>query len=373
VVRTSRPLGRGRGRLPVVSGSIHRYALLALVAAGGLKAQGFTSPRGFGSVEGDARHFALFHPGYERFMQIDASQTGIPAAALRSIAFRRDGDVAASLATPRSVDLTVRMGTADLANATGDFTADWSAPPTTVFTTKTIQTPDWSRLAAARPAPFDLVIPFDVAWSYDGSAPLAFELQMENTTGFLGPEVDADFGAPNPFTQAVGQAFDFGCLVRGQFLEMSHTLDIENYGPSHTPFGIRVGFSVALAPRQQAAVVNIDFSDPALTVPGLCAPLHALPNISLPLGVTDALGTVPRTWFELPYSLQLEGIHLFTQALVLDPGVFGIPAAVSERRDAVVPDAPHSAPPSAYTYATSAQAARGTLWRDRAVIVHFGQ
>ncbi|MGA1606561.1 MAG: hypothetical protein ACO4CT_06225, partial [Planctomycetota bacterium] len=277
------------------------------------------------------------------------------------------------LATPRSVYLTVRMGTADLANATGDFTADWSAPPTTVFTTKTIQTPDWSRLAAARPAPFDLVIPFDVAWSYDGSAPLAFELQMENTTGFLGPEVDADFGAPNPFTQAVGQAFDFGCLVRGQFLEMSHTLDIENYGPSHTPFGIRVGFSVALAPRQQAAVVNIDFSDPALTVPGLCAPLHALPNISLPLGVTDALGTVPRTWFELPYSLQLEGIHLFTQALVLDPGVFGIPAAVSERRDAVVPDAPHSAPPSAYTYATSAQAARGTLWRNRAVIVHFGQ
>jgi hypothetical protein len=348
--------------------------LLALALALGLAplpAQSLTSPRGLLGVEGDARHFALFNPGYQRFLQIDDSWTGQPVAGIRALAFRRDGEQANPFGGARSVDLEVRLGRADYAAASGSFVGDWTGTPTVAFRSKTIQIPDWSQLAATRPAPFDLLVPLDAAWSYDGTQALAFELTMRNTTGILGPEVDAERGTARGFTQAVGAAFDFGCLVSGQGLEMTHSLDIENHGPNHPTYGIRLGLALRLAPPGQAAVVNLDFSDPMLRVPGLCTTLHALPNIALPLGGTDPSGTIPRVWFDVPHAAALEGLHLFTQALVLDPRGFGLPIALSERRDAVIPDAPRPAPRCAYAYATSATATAATLWRDRGVVVRF--
>src|SRR5690606_14612399 len=95
------------GTLPGVNPP-HR-TIVALAVLGGMaataRAQSFTSPRGLLGLEGDASHFALFDPGYERFMQIDDSQRGTPPVVLRGIAFRRDGDRANSSATARRLDL----------------------------------------------------------------------------------------------------------------------------------------------------------------------------------------------------------------------------------------------------------------------------
>lgn len=348
-----------------------RHLIAVLAAVCPAAAQDFTSPRGLVSTEGDASHFALFHSGYERFMQVDDTQTGHPAAAIRGIAFRRDGDRADPQASARTVDLTVRMGLADYANASGTFATNWNATPTTVFTRKTIRVPDWSQLASTRPAPFDLVLPFDATFTYDGSMAMAFELVMENTTGASSPYVDAERGATLPYRQAVGQTFDFGCLVTGQRIEMAHSLNIENYGPGHALYGIRLGFAVVHAPLSQAAVVNVDITDPNLAVAGLCTKVHALPKISLALGSTSTTGAIPTTWFDVPYSPAFEGLHLFTQALALDPQAPGLPIALSDRRDAVVPDAPRTAPHCAYLYAPSVNDPSATLWRDRGVVVRF--
>lgn len=362
----------GRRRRPACDGlravTSHRALTLLLATATPLAAQDATSPRGLVTTEGDASHFVLFHPGYERFMQIDDTWTGHAAAGLRAIGFRRDGVIANPLATARRVDLTVRLGRSDYAAAGNDFAANWAVPPTTVFTRKTINVPDWSSVAATAPAAFDLVLPFDTLHSYDGSTALAFELVMENTTGTSSADVDAERGTL-PFRQAVGTTFDFGCYIRGESSEMAHSLTVQNHGPSHPQYGIRLGIGVIYAPAMQLAVANLDLSDPALVLPGLCAPIHALPLISLPLGVTSATGVILPRWFDVPHSPTLEGAHLFTQAIALHPQAAGIPVALSDRRDVIIPQSPRPSPACGYLYATQAGATTATFWRDRGIVV----
>ena len=339
--------------------------------AGAAGAQGFTSPRGLLGLEGNSSHFALFDPGYGRFMQIDDTQRATPAATLRGIAFRRDGERANPTATARTLDLTIRLGLGDQANATSSFAANWAASPTTVFTRKSVNVPDWSQLAASRPAPFDLALPFDQSFGYDGSASLAFEFVLENTTGWSGPEVDAERGSSLPYAQATGTAFDYGCLVLGHPVEVSHALALQNWGPTHPQYGLRIGSSVLHAPRSQPAVLNLDISDPGIVMAGACATLHALPIVSIPLGTTTAQGSVAPTWVDLPYAQGLEGIRLFTQVAVLDPQRIGLPVSLSERRDAIFPDAPRPAPACSYLYATSPTATSATVWSGRGVVVRF--
>ena len=141
-------------------------------------AQSFTSPRGFLAVEGDSSHFALFNPGYERFQQIDDTWTGQPLQGLRSIAFRRDGDLASANGGPRQMQLSVDLGEARWASISGNFAGNWSGTPTRVFTPKNVNLPDWTMLPATSPAPFDFPVPFDQPFDYSGNDALAFELTI---------------------------------------------------------------------------------------------------------------------------------------------------------------------------------------------------
>jgi hypothetical protein len=356
-------------RKPMIRPAFIACAALLLLPA---VAQSFTSPLGFEFVEGDEAHFALLNSSYQKFMQIDDTLRGSGVQDIRAIGFRRDGDRVSASGGPRSLDLTVMMGHADYASISGTFATNYKQPPTTVFTRKTVNTPDWSSLAAIRPAPFDFNALFDVKWSYNGSDALVWELHMENVSQTGSPNVDREIGTSGSFTQTFGttRPNSFGCLVAGFGLEMSHTLFLQNYGPSHPQFGMRIGSSVDRAPRNQPTVLNIDLVDPNLAL-GLCANVHALPLVSLSLGTTNANGFIDVTWTDIPHARQLEGIRFHTQALTLDPNRPVVPISLSEDRSAAMPPAPRPAPRAAYVYAPSVTTSSATLWPDRGVIARF--
>ncbi|MFO1054825.1 MAG: hypothetical protein U1F36_21615 [Planctomycetota bacterium] len=345
--------------------------LLAIACSGIARAQAATSPRGLDSLEGDSSHFALFNPGYARFQQIDDTWRG-HAATLRSLAFRRDFDRTSPFGGPRTLDLTVRLGEADYATASGTFATNWSATPTVAFARRSVNTPDWSQLPTSRPMPFQLVFPLDAPFSYTGTLALGFELAMENVTSFGSPDVDAERGTTSALNRAIGIASGFGCLAPGQPIEMSHTLTLENYGPSHAGYGMRIGVACRNAVPTQGVVLNVDFTPQSLTVPGLCGTLRVLPTFGFAVGTSDAGGDLAQTWITLPHLRGLEGLRLFTQALCLAPNLPGIPVVVSEQRDARMPEAPRLPPACGYVYSTSLAAPGDTLWRDRGVVVRFG-
>ncbi len=347
-------------------------ACLALAATAG--AQSFTSPRGFLTVEGDSSHFALFNPGYERFQQIDDTWTGQPVQALRTLSFRRDGALVGQNGGPRTMQLTVDLGEADWNSISGGFASNWVSTPTRVFTPKTVNQPDWSMLAAVTPAPFDFTVPFDTPFNYPGNHAFAFELTIENVAANGSPEVDRELGSSASFNQDFGRSVDFGCLVNGQALEMGHTLFLRNYGPSHPNFGMQFGVGVQYAPVRQNCILNVATTNANLTVPGLCARVHAIPQITIPLGPSDGLGDVPQTFFDFPYFAAAVGVTFVTQALALDPGsTAGIQVALSNDRTATMPAAPRPSPRTAYIYAPFKTTQAATLWRDRGVVVRFAR
>lgn len=334
-------------------------------------AQSFTSPRGLDALEGDASHFALFNPAYVRFQQIDDTQTG-QAATLRSISFRRDAERTAVFGGARALDLTIRLGDADYTTAGGTFASNWSAPPVVAFARRSVNTPDWSQAATARPVPFELTLPLDAPFAYAGARALAFELTMENVAASGGPDVDAEHGTSSPFLSEYGRGTGYGCLAATQPLELTHATWFENWGPTHPGYGMRIGTRVDWADPLQPVVVNLGFVDQSLQIPGLCGTLWVLPTLNIPLGNADANGSIALRWTNLAYLQALEGIRFYSQALALSPSLPGIPVVLSERRDARMPDAPRPPVRCAYLYATSLAATSATLWRGRGVVVRFG-
>lgn len=347
-----------------------RLLLAALALPSAAATQSFTSPRGLGAREGDASHFALFNPAYARFQQIDDSQTG-HAATLVNVAFRRDAERTAVFGGPRALDLTIRLGDADFAAVSGTFAANWFQPPTVAFVRRTVNTPDWSAAANARPMPFELVLPLDAPFPYGGARALAFELLMENVAAAGSPDVDAELGTNAGFLTEYGRATGFGCLAATQPLEMTHAIHLENWGAANPGFGMRIGARVDYVDPAQPVVLNLGFADQPLQIPGLCSTLWVLPTLNVPLGTANPQGSIPLRWTNLAHLAALEGVRFYTQALALAPAVPGLPIVVSERRDAVMPDAPRLPPRCAYLYAGSLAATSATLWRDRGVVVRF--
>ncbi len=346
---------------------------LAIALTSGLKldAQSFTSPKGFEITEGDASHFALFNPNYERFMQIDNTLVGSAVPSINAIAFRQDSERTSAGGNQHTLDLTILLGHADYSQLSGTFASNYKGPATIVFTKKPVNTPNWSQLPSTRPAPFGLRLVLDTKWSYNGQDAFAYELHMENVSGQTSPHVDRELGSSSLFNQALGQSLGLGCLVQNRGIEMGHFLELRNYGPSHAQFGMRLGAKIARAPGKAATVLNLDTVDSNLTVPGLCSTLHCLPVLSLALPLTDVNGEIPTVFTDLPYLSAIEGITFYTQALSLDASRPGIAVSVSDAQVARMPDAARVSPQASYLYAPLVTSASSSLWADRAIVTRF--
>jgi hypothetical protein len=311
--------------------------IVALFLAAPLAAQAWTSPAGFGSVEGNEVFERLFGATDLRFQQIDATLVGSAPRTLRSIAFRRDGAIASRDGRDRDVTLTVVLANGN-ATPSGTFGANYAGLPSWTVSSRRIHCPDWSSLTAA-PAQFDFVVPFDAPWAYDGTQPLLWEVVATASSRSEGLAVDRHVGA-SPFGYAEGTALGTGCIARAWTAPFSHVTALFNYGSANPSFGMRLAVRTENAPPNESVVMNVAFVPNPFTLPGLCGDIQFLPLTTSAIGQAGVEGHTPLLYKDFPYAPGLEGITVVTQALALDPSRSGLPIVLSEGRRTTMPAVP---------------------------------
>jgi hypothetical protein len=103
---------------------------------------------------------------------------------------------------------------------------------------------------------------------------------------------------------------------------------------------MRLQADVRRGPAAAPAWLNISMQDPLLTLPGLCGVVHALPEVQLSLGTTDAGGNSLGTVVRFPWISALRSAPLHMQAFAFDAGQSGLPLVLSNGSVALWPAPP---------------------------------
>jgi hypothetical protein len=319
------------------------WIAIGLVLAAPAAAQTFTSPKGYDTVEASGSHsHVLGAVDGLRWQQVDATLKGAGYQNLSSIAWRRDGVEADNTAWGARTfqQLSVVLAHATLGSMSNDFGANYKDAPVVVFTPKDVSAPDWTQKPAAAPAPFNLRLSFDRAWSYNGQDDFLWEVVSQRVIPM--PATLRSYGfdyqpVSGTFTQtAHGAALGTGCLVTGQSSRFVLSVTVENQGAR-----LRLRHSVNFGPRNAPVFTFLDGADANQTVPGLCAPLRALPTVVLPLGGSSPTGSAASAYVTVvPYDPAILGRDLYLQAAGADGGQAGLPFAVSQARRVTLPARP---------------------------------
>ena len=305
--------------------------------------QTFTSPANMATTEGSGSYgYVLGAASAVRWQQVDATLRGAGYQNIHSIAFRRDGVLATNAAFgPRVLQgLCVWMAHASLPAIRKEQDANYKDTPVLVFTPKDVNAPDWSTRPASGTAPFDLRLPLDTPWNYNGSDDLLWEVQIVDVSQAPGTVLSYPFdftpGTGALQTATTGVSVGTGCLATGQTTNR-FTLH-GSIANERSRFRLR--HSTNFAPPSGPVLTFLDFVDSNLGVAGLCAVLHALPTVVLDMGVASTTGGVPSSYVEIPYEPAAIGFSLYLQAVAADAaqGTFGV--AVSQGSRVTVPAAP---------------------------------
>ena len=334
-----------RNTTPVASVTGMRTSILACtlaLSAASLSAQfqTFTSPYGFDTTEGNTNHdYILFSYNKMRWQQMDSTAVGTGAKVMRSLAWRRDStSTARSGWIARSVDITLILAEAQPIGATSiDFNANYAGTPTTVFTTKTVQLPDWTAVPPTPPAAFDVKLTFDVPWVYFAVRNFLWEVRADNNTG-VGSGYGNDFQTqPGTLTFSTnpGTALGTGCVATGRSSPFMLTGSVNNYATA-----FRITMNATNGPANAPAALHLDVSNANLTLPSLCTTIYALPLVVLSLPNTNAGGDTTLLLDNLPFNAALVGTNLYFQAAALDAGIPYVPAALTNGRHHTVPTTP---------------------------------
>ncbi|MCC6670130.1 MAG: hypothetical protein IT458_03660 [Planctomycetes bacterium] len=300
----------------------HSFALLGIASlVPSLAAQApIYSPVGTSNLEGNglsAVNFATY--AASRMQYIDGNQRGA-AAALAKMAFRRDGGQAnTTTAGPRSIDISVLMGHADVSAAAPSttFATNYNGPTTAVFTLKTVNVPDLNAKPPSPPAPFSLTLPFDVPFAYSGTLDLLWELASKNNTAAGTTYLDTATNGSTAFG-GLGNFFyngGVGCVVPPNTTQF----DIISSAAATSAGGVTsIGWYALRGPVSSPGVLAIGISDPNLA--GLfCAPLRTSAEIVLPIN-TDATGAIASSASRLTVSFPFPGtsFNVYSQFAALD-------------------------------------------------------
>lgn len=336
----------------------------ALLAAPQL-AQTFTSPAGFDTREGNADFATFFTP--RRLQQIDATQIGRPATVIGRLAFRRNGTFSGSNALTRTATFTVTMGHGDFSLLDPAFANNYTSPAATVLNPSVVSIPDWTQLPTTPPAPFDLILPFDQPFTYDGVQALVFDVVTESISRSGDMYVDRENRSN---VRASGTVLGTGCTATGRTTAFSHFFAALAYAPGDPNFGLRLEHSGSNAPASAPLSVLLGIGDPNLGLPGLCANLRTDAILDLPRAAASASGFVSTQFFDLPFNASTAGLTLYTQFVAPDVGQPGLPIALSNARVTTVPTPP-AVLACAYHFA-SPSALSATVFAGMGVIVELG-
>ena len=320
---------------------------IGVLATSHLFAQGtFTSPKGFDTTEGATNHnYILASKVGLTFQQLDGTNRGT-VAALKSIAWRRDGTGATNTTyTARQLEMEVLMADTIVANVSTVHSANYKNPPTVVFTKKMVNAPDWTQMPVSAPAPWDLKAPFDTSWVYLGIDDFVWEVRVTQNsavTGTTGLDYGFDFdyiGQSGATFSAAATATNIGtgCISTGRTAAFSLAGSLNTHANR-----LRLVASGSNAPSSTTVVLFVDAVDSNLTVPMLCGVARALPTLTFPLGTSSATGSVASVTFDnLPFAPYFVGVPLVMQSVAIDMGQAGFPVSLSNGRRYVI-----AAPPS---------------------------
>ena len=304
----------------------------ALLLAPSLASQsfGYITPVGAEFFEGSSSSDIMFgnwNPN-TRTQQIDNNLAGRNLPLVRFIGWRRNGSANAGAA--KTTDVTVLMAHADYNTITNVFANNYKTPAQTVFTKKAVNLPDWNAPSGSVPSPFDVVLPLDVPFLYNGQDALLWDVLNENnplgiyTQDWVSGTMPHTYG-DYPTDLGGGCTTTNGAMTHRCALRANATV-------------LEMGFKVSSAPPSAGLTMLLGASDPALTIPGLCGVVHSQPLVFLPIGTADAAGTLPLAFpINTPWTPALAGAPLFTQVIALDTTQPGIPLAMSNGLRAPIP------------------------------------
>ncbi|MEZ5966949.1 MAG: hypothetical protein R3F56_24130 [Planctomycetota bacterium] len=323
------------------------FLLLTCCLASAAAAQ-FTSPSGYLTTEGSSNHdYILFKYTDLTWQQLDETSVGQSPFTIQRISWRRDA--VAGLDTTwfaRTIDIGVYLADSVLPGAISEnYSANYKAPPVNVFVSRAVSLPDWTNPAVSSPAPWDFVIPLDQPWVYLGVDPFLWELRVTNNAS--ASDYGNDFQSVSGSTglSTSGTVIGTGCVATGQSAAMSLAATFKN---QYVRF--RTAFNVTRAPVTSPAYLFIDSAQSNIMLPGLCGAVYALPTVQVPLGVSDASGTVPEFDLHLPFAASTVGLTLYSQAAAVDIGQAGLPLALSNGRSNTFPNATTTPAPVTRVY-----------------------
>lgn len=309
--------------------------VVALALASGAAAQ-LVSPAGLGAQEGNSANNYPFY-GTMHYMQLHGDVRG-PATTIRGQSHRRG--MSDSRQVARTLEVEIWMGEGDLATASATFANNYQTPRTQVFTRKNVSAPSWTTFAGS-PPPFDLTFAYDVPFPYSGTRDLVWEMAVtQNSANQQTYSTDAhqqyiDCGPE--------RALGVGCLATGQTQPM--TLLGSHCSNARTA---RVGISWYLfyGARSAPGAFLIGLVNPALPLPGMCAPTLYTDAAVTVSASTDSGGSMEVPFAEVSFYPRLAGLKTYAQAATLDAAQPGLPLAVSNGMEVTV-----VAPPTLGRYA----------------------
>jgi len=306
----------------------HTILLASLMLAAALSAQtSTTSPKGLEKFEGNTQ-FLFWRP--KSILQV-VDDTNRKARNIQSLAFRQDfSNSWVGAGKKGSAEVVVTMSQTPFAQIDLEYSANLRTNTSVVFKGKVLL-PDWTGWPWRAPAPFDLVIKWSRPWAYDGRSALVWQIEVGKSTSAAGHMMDGDnTGAKVPY--GVGKKLGTGC---GRYVEYLYLRNSGRYSPvtgMHLEFWSSTG-----GPPNSPTWLLIDGKDSNLSIPGLCARLHALPTLMLPVGKTTSLGALTMKHLNFPYQSTLQGATFVTQLLTLAPAQPGLPFGLTDGQQARMP------------------------------------
>ena len=334
---------------------------IGALCIGSLPAQGFyVAPDGYATREGAHNNFYPWGLASARYQQI---HTNLPqrTLVLFGLAWRRDGSFPRSSLGVRDLEITIAESSYAARSAT--FASNYAAPATVVFTRKMVNMVDWSTPISVNPAPFDFAIMFDAPVPFDGTKDFLWEMVQHSST-VSAAIADALNGSTLGNAGHVLVAGS-GCKTAASSTEpmrLTGDLVVDASGQS------TLSLACYWAPPSAAGVLLLGLSNPALTLPGLCAPLQSDGVITVPAPTSATDGAWLSPVFQLGYLSTLTGQRIWAQAAAADATQPGIPLAVSNGLGLQIPPGGSGGTLCRIYNTTSATAVSGTVGSDYGLV-----
>jgi len=349
--------------VPVLSTSRARRALpaAAVVFLAGIAARAqvvATSPNGYLNSVGLGATGQPFsaRPHY-RVQCCDESLRGTPIPNIIALNFRRDTAFSRSQNAARTVTVAVAMGHGSLAQFDEEFARNFTVDRSQVVASRVIALPNtmFAQNGGTQAEPWTSRIPLDMPFTYSGAHALLLEIATISSDSYV-----VEAGATTPgqlFNLSTGTRNEDGCQATGRTVPFG--LFTTQYSHMRSAM-MRLQADVRWGPAGAPVWLNISTQDPLLTLPGLCGRVHALPDVQLSLGTTNATGESLGTVVRFPWISALRSAPLYLQAMAFDAGQSGLPLVLSNDSVAVWPAAPTLTPLFASAHSESLTATRAS-------------